>query len=61
MASVRWPDEPAAFDRRLTEALAMFALDARQPHVWPSPRHNAPADLVARLERTGSATSAAAT
>lgn len=53
MVSVRWPDEPAAFERRLTEAITMFALDARQPHIWPSPRHNAPSDLVARLVANG--------
>ena len=35
--------EPAAFDHRLNEAVAMFALDGRQPHIWPSPAHNAPA------------------
>ena len=53
MVSVRWPSDPAAFERRLGEAMTMFALDARQPHVWPSPEHNAPADLVARLRANG--------
>ena len=62
MVSVRWPSEPAAFERRLGEAMTMFALDARQPHVWPSPDHNSPADLVARLRRRRvRATSAAGT
>ena len=53
MVSVRWPSEPSAFDRRLTEALALFGLLARRPHVWPSPQHSAPADLIARLEANG--------
>jgi GNAT superfamily N-acetyltransferase len=53
MASVRWPSDPAAFDRRLTEALTMFGLMARRPHVWPSPDHSQPADLVDRLEANG--------
>ncbi len=53
MVSVRWPAEAAAFDRRLTEALALFALLSRTPHVWPSPVHSAPADLVARLLANG--------
>jgi ribosomal protein S18 acetylase RimI-like enzyme len=53
MVSVRWPDEAAAFERRLTEAITMFALDARRPHIWPSPRHSSPPDLVARLEANG--------
>lgn len=53
MVSVRWPDEPSAFERRLTQALALFGVLARRPHIWPSAAHNAPADLVARLEANG--------
>jgi ribosomal protein S18 acetylase RimI-like enzyme len=53
MVSVRWPSERAAFDRRLTAGITLFALEGRQPHIWPSPQHNAPADLVARLEANG--------
>ncbi|HEY4189881.1 MAG TPA: GNAT family N-acetyltransferase [Candidatus Limnocylindrales bacterium] len=53
MVSVRWPAEPAAFERRLSEAITMFALDARQPHIWPSPEHNAPVDLISRLRANG--------
>ena len=53
MVSVRWPAEAAAFDRRLTESLALFALLSRTPHVWPSPVHSAPADLIARLLANG--------
>jgi ribosomal protein S18 acetylase RimI-like enzyme len=53
MASVRWPDDGAGFDARLTEALALFAVLGRRPHVWPSPAHSRPADLAARLEAHG--------
>jgi len=50
---LRWPDEPAAFDRRLTEALLLFASIGRQPHIWATPLHDAPADLVHRLVSNG--------
>jgi hypothetical protein len=53
MVSVRWPAPAAAFGHRLNEAIAMFALDGRRPHIWPSPAHNAPADLTARLQAAG--------
>ncbi|MEI7744355.1 MAG: GNAT family N-acetyltransferase [Chloroflexota bacterium] len=53
MASVRWPDDEAGFDRRLTEALALFAVLGRAPHFWPSPVHSQPVDLAARLAREG--------
>ena len=53
MARVRWPTDPAAFDRRLTEAMALFAVLGRRPHVWPSPVHAEPADLAKRLVSNG--------
>jgi ribosomal protein S18 acetylase RimI-like enzyme len=53
MASVRWPGDPAAFDARLAEALALFGVLGRVPHIWPSPQHTAPADLEARLHAAG--------
>ena len=53
MASVRWPTAPDAFDLRLAEALALFGVLGRVPHIWPSPRHSAPADLVDRLRANG--------
>jgi ribosomal protein S18 acetylase RimI-like enzyme len=53
MASVRWPDDEAAFERRLADALVLFAVLDRRPHVWPSPVHSVPADLVGRLVRHG--------
>lgn len=49
MVSVRWPDDEAAFDRRFTAGLALFASLGRTPHVWPSPSGSRPADLVDRL------------
>ena len=53
MARVRWPSDPAAFDRRLTEAMALFVVLGRRPHVWPSPVHAEPADLAERLASNG--------
>jgi ribosomal protein S18 acetylase RimI-like enzyme len=50
---VRWPDDPVAFDRRLTEVLVIFASLGREPHIWASPLHDAPTDLVARLLANG--------
>jgi ribosomal protein S18 acetylase RimI-like enzyme len=50
---LRWPAEPDAFDRRLTELLVLFTSLRRQPHVWPSPLHDTPADLVQRLKANG--------
>jgi ribosomal protein S18 acetylase RimI-like enzyme len=51
--AIRWPDDAAAFDRRLGEVAVVFASIARQPHVWTSPPHDEPADLVARLAANG--------
>jgi ribosomal protein S18 acetylase RimI-like enzyme len=53
LAAVRWPADPGAFDRRLTETLVLFASLGRQPHIWLSPRHDAPADLFERLGANG--------
>lgn len=53
MVSVRWPEPRPAFDRRVAEAVALFSVLDRRPHIWPSPDHNRPADLVARLEDHG--------
>jgi len=50
---LRWPDAPDAFDRRLTEALVLFASHGRRPHIWASPLHDAPVDLVPRLVANG--------
>jgi ribosomal protein S18 acetylase RimI-like enzyme len=53
LESVRWPADTAEFDRRLTEVLVIFASLGRQPHIWASPLHDAPTDLVARLKANG--------
>jgi ribosomal protein S18 acetylase RimI-like enzyme len=53
LVAVRWPDDPVAFDRRLTEMLVLFTSVGRQPHIWPSPVHDQPADLVQRLQANG--------
>jgi ribosomal protein S18 acetylase RimI-like enzyme len=53
MVSVRWPSDPVAFDRRLTEAMAVFVVLGRRPHVWPSPVFAEPVDLVDRLVANG--------
>lgn len=52
-AGVRWPADPTAFDRRLTELVALFMVLGRRPHVWPSPVHAEPGDLARRLEANG--------
>lgn len=53
IAGVAWPADPDAFDRRLTEALALFAAIDRTPHVWPAPGFDEPDDLVDRLRGAG--------
>jgi ribosomal protein S18 acetylase RimI-like enzyme len=53
LEAIRWPETPNDFDRRLTETLVLFASIGRQPHIWSSPLHDAPTDLVARLTRNG--------
>ena len=51
--AIRWPTDAAGFDRRLGEVSVVFASIGRQPHVWTSPPHDEPADLVARLSENG--------
>jgi ribosomal protein S18 acetylase RimI-like enzyme len=53
IAGVAWPSGPAAFDRRLTEVLALFAGLDRIPHVWAFPGFDEPADLTERLLANG--------
>lgn len=53
LEAINWPEEPAAFDRRLAETAVMFAAAGRQPHCWPSPAQDTPADLVDRLRTNG--------
>jgi ribosomal protein S18 acetylase RimI-like enzyme len=53
LAGIAWPEQAAAFDRRLTEALALFAGLDRVPHVWPMPGYDEPRDLTSRLLANG--------
>lgn len=53
LEAVRWPSEADAFDRRLAEVAVLFASLGRQPHIWVSPSHDEPTDLVARLHANG--------
>ena len=53
MVGLRWPEDPAAFDRRLAEALALFAVRDRQPHVWPPLGTRTPPDIIERLMVNG--------
>lgn len=53
LEAIRWPLAPDAFDQRLSETLILFAALTRQPHIWPSPVHDAPDDLVERLIANG--------
>ena len=49
----RWPDDAAAFDRRLDEVITLFATLDRVPHVRPLPVGSTPPDIGARLEAAG--------
>jgi len=49
----RWPADHAAFDRRLDEAITLFATIDRIPHVRPLPIGGGPADLTSRLIAAG--------
>lgn len=53
VGAIRWPAGADAFDRRLGELLILFTSILRQPHIWPSPAHDTPVDLVARLKANG--------
>lgn len=48
-----WPDDEAAFQRRLDEIVTLFATLGRLPHIRTLPLANRPADLGARLEEAG--------
>jgi ribosomal protein S18 acetylase RimI-like enzyme len=53
LESVRLPNEPDAFTRRLDELVVLFATLDRRPHVWASPGYQRPADLERRLAEQG--------
>ncbi len=49
LAAVRWPADPAAFERRLSQALELFAALDRRPYIWVNPGQSTPGDLIDRL------------
>ena len=53
IAGLRLPDDPGAFDHRLTELMALFHGLDRIPHIWPPVLHPEPADVVERLVAAG--------
>ncbi len=53
LEAIRWPADAEGFDRRLTETLVLFTSIGRQPHIWASPVHDQPDDLVDRLVANG--------
>jgi ribosomal protein S18 acetylase RimI-like enzyme len=53
LGDVRWPTAGGAFDRRLTDALALFATIGRRPSVWVQPGASTPPDLAGRLLADG--------
>jgi ribosomal protein S18 acetylase RimI-like enzyme len=53
LSAVNLPEDPAAFDRRLAELIAIFAELGRRPHVWLGPAFHAPPDIAQRLMGEG--------
>ncbi len=53
LSAVRWADDAAAFDRRLAEALVLFATLGRRPYVWTVPGLSTPGDIDRRLAANG--------
>jgi len=53
IAGIGWPEDAAAFDRRLLEVIAIFASLDRTPHIWPLPGLDEPIDLPERLLAAG--------
>ena len=53
VAGLAWPADPGAFDRRLTEVMALFAALERIPHFWPLPGFDEPLDFTQRLLAAG--------
>lgn len=53
VAAPQWPKGGVAFDRRLDEAVTLFATLGRLPHVRTLPLANRPHDIAARLGKAG--------
>ena len=53
LTAVRWPEDPAAFDARLDQAVALFDALDRKPYIWAIPTLSTPLDLPERLMANG--------
>jgi ribosomal protein S18 acetylase RimI-like enzyme len=53
LGDIRWPSADGAFERRLLDALTVFATIDRRPSIWVQPGASAPSDLAERLEANG--------
>ncbi|HYU51004.1 MAG TPA: GNAT family N-acetyltransferase [Candidatus Limnocylindria bacterium] len=53
LGDVRWPAAGRAFDRRLIDALALFATIDRRPSIWVQPGTSGPSNLAERLRAGG--------
>jgi ribosomal protein S18 acetylase RimI-like enzyme len=53
LGDVRWPSNGPAFERRLIDALTLFATIDRRPSIWVQPGSSAPPDLAGRLRANG--------
>jgi ribosomal protein S18 acetylase RimI-like enzyme len=53
LTAVRWPDDPAAFDARLSQACQLFDALDRKPYFWVIPGLSTPPDIAARLSANG--------
>ena len=53
LTAVRWPEDPRAFDARLTDTNELFVALGRKPYVWAIPDLSTPRDLIARLAANG--------
>jgi ribosomal protein S18 acetylase RimI-like enzyme len=53
LTAVRWPSDPAEFDRRLAQACELFTALDRKPYMWVIPGLTTPRDIVGRLASNG--------
>jgi ribosomal protein S18 acetylase RimI-like enzyme len=53
LIGIRWPQDPAAFDRRLAVARELFGALDRKPYLWVAPGWSTPTDIVERLAANG--------
>ena len=53
LSAVDLPGDAAAFDRRMSELLALFVAIERRPHIWLGPAFHGPPDIAQRLIADG--------